>query len=145
MNSSTISIWSGGQTGVDRAALDFAISKGLVYGGWCPHGGWAEDLLSSPGLRAKYSQLQETPSASPEQRTAWNVRDSHATLIIADPGGMNRSPGSFGTTQMAELAFLKPLLVADPADRNAVDASRRWLEALWALHVDLRLNIAGPR
>ena len=37
-------IISGGQTGVDRAALDEAIERGMDWGGWCPKGGWAEDL-----------------------------------------------------------------------------------------------------
>jgi Circularly permutated YpsA SLOG family len=50
----SISIWSGGQTGVDRAALDFALRVGPDYGGWCPRGGWAEDFTMAPGLLAKY-------------------------------------------------------------------------------------------
>jgi hypothetical protein len=42
-------IISGGQTGVDRAALDVAIERGISWGGWCPKGGWAEDFLTRPG------------------------------------------------------------------------------------------------
>ncbi len=72
----------GGQTGVDRAALDIAIELGLEYGGWCPKGGWAEDLLQPPGLLSHYPKLQPTPLEKPEQRTEWNVRDADATLIL---------------------------------------------------------------
>src|SRR2546425_1493353 len=77
-------IRSGGQTGVDRAALNAAVLTGRPYEGWCPKGGWAEDFLRPPGLLPpgllmKYPHLMETPSKSPEQRTEWNVRDSAAT------------------------------------------------------------------
>ena len=54
-------IISGGQTGVDRAALDVAIERGMDWGGWCPKGGWAEDFPEPPGLLAKYPHLKETP------------------------------------------------------------------------------------
>src|SRR5687767_12749390 len=70
-----LKIVSGGQTGVDRAALDVALELGLFYGGWCPHDGWAEDLPNPPGLLAIYDGLQETPEMSPQQRSRWNVRD----------------------------------------------------------------------
>jgi Circularly permutated YpsA SLOG family len=43
-------IISGGQTGVDRAALDVAIERGVPWGGWYPKGGWAEDFPDPPGL-----------------------------------------------------------------------------------------------
>ena len=75
-------IRSGGQTGVDRAALDAAVLTGRPYEGWCPKGGWAEDFLHPPGLLTKYPHLRETPSKSPEQRTEWNVRDSAATVVF---------------------------------------------------------------
>ncbi len=88
----TLSIHTGGQTGVDRAALDFALARGLSYGGWCPRGGWAEDFPVAPGLLAEYPRLTETPSDLPEQRTAWNVRDSHATLILVRGDELSRSP-----------------------------------------------------
>ena len=55
-------ILSGGQTGVDRGALDAAIASHIDYGGWCPKGGWA-DADASRTL-GKY-HLRETPSAIP--------------------------------------------------------------------------------
>ena len=47
-------IVSGGQTGVDRAALDVAVQKSIEYSGWCPLGGWAEDMPNAPGLLSDY-------------------------------------------------------------------------------------------
>ncbi len=58
-------IISGGQTGVDRAALDAAIEIGIPYGGWCPNGGWAEDMAVPPGVRLPYPDLRETPETAP--------------------------------------------------------------------------------
>ena len=87
-------IISGGQSGVDRAALDVAIERGMDWGGWCPRGGWAEDFLEPPGLLTKYPHLKETPDSHPLQRTEWNVRDSDATLIITDGAGLSVSIGN---------------------------------------------------
>jgi hypothetical protein len=58
-------IRSGGQTGVDRAALDAAVLTGRPYEGWCRKGGWAEDSLHSPGLLTKYPRLMETQASLP--------------------------------------------------------------------------------
>ncbi|MEX0610513.1 MAG: putative molybdenum carrier protein, partial [Pirellulales bacterium] len=71
-----ITIISGGQTGADRAALDFALEHEIAHGGWCPRGRLAEDGPIAP----RYN-LQETPSRKYSQRTEWNVRDSDATVI----------------------------------------------------------------
>jgi Circularly permutated YpsA SLOG family len=145
MNS--ISIRTGGQTGVDRAALDFALAHGLGYGGWCPRGGWAEDFPIAPGLLAKYPRLTETPSDTPEQRTAWNVRDGHATLILIRGDELNRSPGTVFTKQAAELVFLRPCLIVDLLRSAAVDRASEWVARTFgALDIsELVLNIAGPR
>lgn len=67
-------IISGGQTGADRAALDWAIAIGVSHGGWCPKGRKAED----GEIDGRYN-LRETPSADYPQRTEWNVRDSDGT------------------------------------------------------------------
>jgi hypothetical protein len=64
-----LTIVSGGQTGVDRAALDVAIELGIPYRGWCPKGGWAEDMLNPPGVLILYPELRETQDADPRQRT----------------------------------------------------------------------------
>ena len=75
-------IRTGGQSGVDRAALDFALEHEIPYCGWCPKGGWAEDYPDPPGLLRDYPELQETPSSGTEQRTKWNMRDADAILTI---------------------------------------------------------------
>lgn len=72
-----LKVISGGQAGVDRAALDAALACGLPVGGWCPGGRRAED----GAIHARYP-LVETPSIKYPQRTTWNVRDSDATLIL---------------------------------------------------------------
>src|SRR5215217_2323846 len=86
-------IVSGGQTGVDRAALDVALELGIECGGWCPAGRQAED---GP-IDARYP-LRETPSADPAQRTEWNVRDSDATLLLTTGAA---SPGTELTREVA--------------------------------------------
>jgi len=70
-------IVSGGQTGADRAGLDFAIEHGLKHGGWCPKGRRAEDGR----IPGRY-ELKETQATSYVRRTEWNVRDSDGTVIF---------------------------------------------------------------
>ena len=125
-------IISGGQSGVDRAALDEAIALGLAHGGWCPKGRWAED---GP-IDARYG-LTETPSADPAERTYWNVRDAAATLIL------NAGRLAGGTRLTAELAEAsgRPCLMIDLGEPDAASRIARWLgEADPAV-----LNVAGPR
>jgi Circularly permutated YpsA SLOG family len=140
-------IRSGGQSGVDRAALDAAIALGIDYTGWCPHGGIAEDYLSPPGLLARYPRLVETPTAEPDQRTAWNVRDSDATLVLVRGNSLEMSPGTAFTVQCAEQTFLKPYRVIDLDNETSPDATRDWLLRLASSHDanPFWLNVAGPR
>lgn len=127
---------SGGQTGVDRAALDAALAADVAYGGWCPAGGWAEDLVDPPGLLTAYPRLQPTPGTDARVRTRWNVRDSTAVLVL-HLGGLP-SPGTLLTVQVAaELG--RPCLVADAEHPASV---RRWVATLPAGAV---LDVAGPR
>jgi len=138
-------IISGGQSGVDRAALDTAIACGLPWGGWCPKGGWAEDLPSPPGLLARYPWLQETPDADPAQRTEWNVRDSDAILIIVMAGGVAVSPGTMAACRHAARGN-RPVRVADAGDRDAVAPVAAWLEAQHhRFGPDMKLGVGGPR
>ena len=138
-------IISGGQTGVDRAALDVAIELGVAWGGWCPKGGWAEDYPTPPGLLAKYPHLKEAPSSHPLQRTEWNVRDSDATLIIAATTGL---PASIGTTRAHEFAQKhgKPVCVIDAMDGDAQRRAVAWLERQRErFGADMALGVGGPR
>ena len=80
-------IRTGGQSGVDRAALDVARELNIEICGWCPRGGWAEDYTTPPGLLSDYPELTETPSAGTTQRTLWNMRDADAILTIIPRDG----------------------------------------------------------
>jgi hypothetical protein len=138
-------IISGGQTGVDRAALDVAIERGMDWGGWCPKGGWAEDLPHPPGLLANYPKLKETPLPNPLQRTQWNVRDSDATLIITDREGLSVSIGTRRAHQWAH-QHGKPELVVAARDANACMQVMLWLDALQKRYGEhMRLSVGGPR
>ena len=125
-------IISGGQTGVDRAALDAAAAAGLTIGGFCPRGRLAEDGV----IPARYP-LVETPSAEYPQRTEWNVRDSDATLVLT------RGAPSGGTAFTLEVArrLGRPVLVFDLAQAPHADAFHAWCSA----HAVRTLNVAGPR
>ncbi len=72
-----LKIVSGGQTRVDRAAIDWAIEHQVTHGGWCPKGRKAEDSVIS----ARYN-LIETLSSKYCQRTEWNAGDSDGTVIF---------------------------------------------------------------
>jgi hypothetical protein len=129
-------IWSGGQTGVDRAAWDAARGAGLAIRGWVPLGRKAEDGAVPNG----YDGLQETPTADYPERTSWNVRDTDATLIVV------RGPlhgGSAYTLAEAERQR-RPVLVVDLATGTTARQAARirdWLDAVRGT----RLNVAGPR
>jgi hypothetical protein len=125
-------IVSGGQTGVDRAALDLAADFGLESGGWCPKGRRAED-----GIIPDHYVLKETPTRDYEQRTEWNVRDSDGSLILTTgkPEG--------GTALTIELAqrLDKPFYVVDLLAPRNLPGLQYWVE-YEKIQV---LNVAGPR
>jgi hypothetical protein len=123
---------SGGQTGVDRAALDTAIALGIAHGGWCPAGRRAED-----GRIPERYQLTETDSADYEARTERNVLESDGTLVLA------RGTPVAGTALTGALArrHRRPLLVVDLAAAPDPAAAKRWI----ARHRIAVLNVAGPR
>lgn len=125
-------IVSGGQTGVDRAALDVAIDLGIPHGGWCPKGRLAEDGT----IPSRYS-LQEMESADYTVRTEQNVLDSDGTLILYQ----RRLQGGTLLTHRLAKRHQKPLLRyrLDLAPR--IDTVIRWL-----VENDIKtLNVAGPR
>jgi hypothetical protein len=125
-------IVSGGQTGVDRAALDVALELGLPCGGWCPKGRRAED-----GPLPERYPLRETASAAYPARTARNVREADGTLILT------RGEPDRGTALTARLAEQsgKPYLSLDLARRPDLTEVRAWAAA----HGVQILNVAGPR
>jgi hypothetical protein len=128
-------IVSGGQTGVDRAALDFARAHGLPHGGWCPHGRRAED-----GEIASVYALRETPEPDYPQRTEWNVRDSDGTVIFTVAPELT---GGSALTQALAVQHRKPVLhLAQEVDGRSAPAR---LRAFLRRHQIKVLNVAGPR
>jgi hypothetical protein len=126
----------GGQTGVDRAALDVALRLGVQCGGWVPRGRLAEDGV----IPSTYPGLAEAPDERPETRTALNVRDSDATLIVSRG---ELSGGSRFTARSAREQH-RPCLhvnLAAQAPADAVREVRAWLRAVRPAV----LHVAGPR
>ena len=86
-------IRAGGQTGADRGAFAAARELGVTISGWCPEGGWAEDLPEPPGLLALFPEMEETPGDGGTQtRTEWNIRDSDYCIVLSESG--TSSPGT---------------------------------------------------
>lgn len=135
MGSTLSMIVSGGQTGVDRGALDAALERGFPCGGWCPGDRRAED-----GPIADRYPLRPLPGAGYRERTLRNVLDSDATLVIHFgelEGGTERT-----VRHCAEHG--KPCCVIDAGVTDAVTAARTAAEFVCA-HAVGTLNVAGPR
>jgi hypothetical protein len=122
---------SGGQSGADRAALDWAIDHGIRHGGWCPRGRKTED-----GVLSERYLLQETPTAGYLQRTEWNVRDSDATLIFTLSDSLDG--GSKRTATFAE-KLGKPWLHVRPG------VHPKYVARFLVRHAVNTLNVAGKR
>jgi len=129
-----LTIISGGQTGADRAGLDWAIAHGVQHGGWCPKGRRAEDGPIPP----RYT-LRETPTSAYIRRTEWNVRDSDGTVIFTLAAQLTAGP--LRTLKFA-LRYRKPRLHLHLGLKDeAALALRKWLR-----HNRIRmLNVAGSR
>ena len=154
MNPIIARIRSGGQTGVDRAALDTARKYNIEICGWCPKGGWAEDCPEAPGILAEYPELRATPEGMitgpgcdrgleiTAQRTLWNMRDADAILTIV-PEGSGASEGTdLGVQKGIRLG--KPMFTA----RGVEDVPEivAWLRLLAAERdVGIELCVGGPR
>ena len=128
-------ICSGGQTGVDRAALDVALYLQMPHGGWCPRGRRSED-----GPISKQYLLRETESADYSVRTEKNIIDADGTLIL------HHGPLSGGTKLTWKLAkrHQSPVLKIDLESQSiAISAPAFWD---WVEQQQIAtLNVAGPR
>ncbi len=124
-------IVSGGQTGVDRAALEVAIALGIEHGGWCPRGRLAEDGT----VPSKY-QLEEMSSRDYAVRTRQNVIDSDATLILYE----HQVRGGTLLTRRVAAELGKPHLCLRINPGGVLEITQ-WVVAFRPLV----LNIAGPR
>ena len=125
-------IVSGGQTGVDRAALDAAMFLGLEHGGWCPRHRRAED-----GRISERYHLSETQASDYSVRTEKNVLDSDGTLVLF----RKRPTGGTALTVKFLKQHQRPCWLIDLTQEHDYGKVRNWLES----HRIVVLNIAGPR
>jgi len=126
-------IISGGQTGVDRAALDAAMRLSIECGGWCPEGRWAED----GEIPADYYPLVETESPDPAERTSLNVAEADGTLVLADDG---LDQGSMLAVEYAQ-KLNQSCLIFDFKGKGHVSDVRDWI-----IKDEIKiLNVAGGR
>lgn len=128
-------IISGAQSGVDRAALEFALKFNIPHGGWIPKGRLAED---GP-LPEKY-QLQEMPTSSYPKRTEQNVIDSDGTVIFS----RGKPTGGTDYTRKMVLKHKKQLVHIDLNLKTSYDAAYRILSWIEFYHINI-LNVAGLR
>jgi putative molybdenum carrier protein len=146
-----VKIISGGQTGVDQAALRAAKACGLAMGGWCPPGRACESGVIPPEFPLQETKRERSPDAPDvprSQRTEWNVRDSDATLVVRSSGASHSEaateedqcdPGTNWTVQCAA-RYKRPLLVCDVDDPDAPKKIQEWLGNLSIS----TLNVSGP-
>lgn len=123
---------SGGQTGVDRGALDAAIELGIPHGGKCPRGRLAEDEI----IPSRY-ELVEMESRKYSTRTEQNVVDADGTLILF----YGQLSGGTEFTRRMAIKHQKPYFLYDFTAPPRLEDIRRWLEEE---SVEV-LNCAGPR
>jgi hypothetical protein len=130
-----LKIISGGQTGVDRAALDVALMHGIECGGWCPAG-----RLDEFGKIPDHYPLQELPSGGFTERTLQNVKDSDAPVVIyaGDVRG--------GTAQTVRFCIEvgRPYQLIDACRVATAEAAKLIADFVGTNKIDI-LNVAGPR
>jgi len=129
-----IKIVSGGQTGADRAALDWAIANDIPHGGWCPRGRLAEDGIVPP-----FYKLKETTSTEYAVRTERNIWESDGTVIFTLAKEL--SGGSKDTATIAA-RLKKPWMHLSKTD--ALDPAEELRLFLKANSIRI-LNVAGAR
>ena len=133
-------IISGGQTGVDQAALRAARDCGLEVGGWCPPARECEAGVIPAEFPLQETERERSPNAPNvprSQRTEWNVRDSDGTLVIT-----TRDATAEGVEWTIECAkrYQLPLLVCDVDEADAASKIQQWLTT----NGISTLNVAGP-
>jgi len=135
MKITSFKVISGGQTGVDRSAFEWALDNGVEHSGWCPKGRKAED-----GSIPRRFRLKETGSTDYAVRTRLNVRDSDGTVIFSKRArlkGGTRKTALFAREQRKPLLRLTVTMGID-------EAARRLLAFLKENAIKV-LNVAGPR
>ncbi len=128
-------IVSGGQTGVDRAALDAALQSAVPIGGWCPEGRLAED-----GVISQKYPLTELMGGGYPERTKKNVIDSDGTVIIY----FKKTKGGTELTRQYSVSMAKPFLMIDGTKFDVKTASQMIIDFVEKNEIEI-LNVAGPR
>lgn len=131
----TLKIISGGQTGVDRAALDVALRHGIECGGWCPTG-----RLDEFGKISNHYPIQQLPSGGFTERTLENVKDSNGTVVIY-PGELR---GGTAQTVRFCVELERPHQLIDASRVASEDAAKLIADFVRRNEIDI-LNVAGPR
>lgn len=136
MNTPTeVKIISGGQTGVDRAALDVALKHDIKCGGWCPAG-----RLDESGRIPDGYPVEELPAGGFTERTLQNVKDSDGTVIIY-PGKLS---GGTQQTVCFCVELQRPHELID-ASNNSAESGAKLISGFVRKHQIDVLNVAGPR
>jgi len=130
-----LKIISGGQTGVDRAALDVALRHGIDCGGWCPAG-----RIDELGKIPDYYPVQELESGGFTERTLQNVNDSDGTVVIY-PGELR---GGSEQTVRFSVELKRPHQLIDASKLSAEDSAQLIAEFVRENRIGI-LNVAGPR
>jgi hypothetical protein len=130
-----VKIISGGQTGVDRAALDAALKHGIESGGWCPTG-----RLDEFGRIPDRYPVEELENGGFTERTLQNVKDSDGTVIVY-PG--NLSGGTEQTVRFC-IELRRPHQLIDASKTSTDEAAKLFADFVRENEIDI-LNVAGPR
>lgn len=133
---------SGGQTGVDQAALLAAEACGLEIGGWRPPGRESEAgpiPARFPLRETPVERSRDAPDVPRSLRTEWNVRDADAVLILSADPRVGGDPGSAWAVECAR-RFERPLLTCDPVDLQAAARIAEWLRG----NPIATLSVGGP-
>ena len=125
-------IISGGQTGVDRAALDVALDLDIECGGFCPKGRKSED-----GVIPERYPLTETKTDEYSERTEYNVQASDGTLVLIDE---DADKGTSLTITLCK-RYNKAFIIADVSENNHFAKIIQWIKGN---NIEV-LNIAGSR
>jgi Circularly permutated YpsA SLOG family len=130
-----LKIISGGQTGVDRAALDVALKHGIDCGGWCPAG-----RLDEFGSVPERYPVRELQAGGFRERTLQNVKDSDGTVVIysGEIGGGTEQTVCF----CVELE--RPYELIDGSTISTEDAAKLIANFVRKNKIGI-LNVAGPR
>jgi hypothetical protein len=130
-----VKIISGGQTGVDRAALDAALKYGIECGGWCPTG-----RLDEFGRIPDRYPVQELKDGGFAERTSQNVKDADGTVIIY----FEKLRGGSEQTVQFCVEQKRPHLLIDASKISAEGAADLIAEFVGGQKI-ATLNVAGPR